>query len=118
MKKIIGIALIVMITLVAITGCPKDVSLTDPIVGTWEDEYLLGKTKLVFNNDDTTVEIITLIDADVVTRNGTWTSNDTTITRTWSGTSSDTLTYLLTNHNKEMSLTSSVTGVSGTFIKQ
>ncbi len=55
MKKFIGLALIALVTLSALAGCAHDVSIIEPIVGTWQNDGI-GVTALVFNNDDTVVE--------------------------------------------------------------
>jgi hypothetical protein len=113
MKKFIG--LILALVMIALAGCANDESLFDPIVGTWKSEGI-GTTVLVLNNDKTVVETYTLVGAVGVTKSGTWSSDSTNITRTWSDNSTDTDAYTFSSSNSEMTLTAG--GISVTYTRQ
>ncbi len=117
MKRIAGLLLVCGIAATLfIGGCAQDVSLIEPIVGTWEAENLVGTTTAVFNRDATCVSTYTPFEGLGFTNTGTWTSTSDTITRTWSDDSTDVHTYSFASYNREMTLTNG--GVSTMYTRQ
>lgn len=56
MKKLIGLALVLLITMVFFVGCPQDVNHFDPIVGTWQIGSEGANTVLLLKNNYTMIE--------------------------------------------------------------
>ena len=115
MKRFFGL-LIILTTL--LVGCSNDSSLFDNLVGTWKADDLIGSTTLVLNKDDTAVQTYTLINDVGATKSGTWTSNDVTVTRTWSESDSDTDYYSLNSNNSVLTLSSTPNGTATVFERQ
>lgn len=114
MKKFIGLA-IALVAIIALAGCPRDVSIFEPIVGTWEHSGIV-KTGIVYTNDAKVIRTVTALDAVSVVTKGTWKSDSSTITTTWSDDSVTTATYTFSSDNKEMTLVTGV--VSLTYTRQ
>ena len=113
MKKFIGLVLV--LATIVLASCANDESLFDSIVGTWKNDGTLGTTVLVLNNDNTVVKTVTLLSVVGVAKNGTWTSNSTSITITWSDNSTEAYAYTFSSDNNEMTLTSG--GISTTYTR-
>lgn len=118
MKKIISFALIAIISLVALAGCSQNSSENpfEPIIGTWSVSTLgVVSTRLVFNSDGTTSETTTVVGIDT-TKSGTWTSTDTTLTRTWDD-STEVKYYKFASDNDEMTLSDDPDGIAVTYTR-
>jgi len=119
MRKLISLAIVAFVSVAVLVGCAQDVSVIQPIVGTWQNDKVLGSyTTIVLNNDASTTQTITVLGVVGITSNGTWTSNDTTITRTWSDGSTDVKYYTFADSNKQMTLSDSVGGAAITYTRQ
>jgi hypothetical protein len=116
MKRFIGLGL-TLVLMAVLGGCSQDSSILDPVVGTWDSTGIIG-TRMVYNRDDSCVETNTILGAVQYTKTGTWTSNDDSITRTWSDDSSDVLYYSLSSGDDEMTISLSPGGVSTTYERQ
>ena len=115
MKKFIGLALVVMIALVAFTGCPQDVNPLEPIVGTWQIGPDGASTVLLLKSNHDMVETGTLgIFGSSV--EGTWTSNSDTVTFNYAGGTDKTWNYELMSKNEELKLSSGIN--SKTYTRQ
>lgn len=116
MKRFIGFGLVLAVV-VAFAGCSQDVSILEPVVGTWDSTGIVG-TRMVFNRDDSCVQTNTLLGVVQYTKTGTWDSDDDTITRTWSDESVDVLYYSLSSNNDELTVSVTSGGVSTTYDRQ
>ena len=87
-----------------------------PIIGTWTATTLGIPTTLVFNTDETTVETTTVLGVGS-TKSGKWTSNDKTITRTWSDGSIEVKYYVFADAKKQMIMSNSPDGAAITYFK-
>jgi uncharacterized lipoprotein NlpE involved in copper resistance len=118
MKKIISFALIAIISLVALAGCSQNSSENplEPIIGTWSVTTLGIPTTLVFNSDGTTNSTTTVLGISSTT-SGTWTSTDTTITRTWADGSTDLKYYKFASDNDQMTLSDDPDGLAITYTR-
>lgn len=112
-EKFIGLVLV--LATIVLASCANDESLFDSIVGTWKNDGTLGTTVLVLNNDNTVVRTVTLLSVVGDAKNGTWTSNSTSITITWSDNSTEAYAYTFSSDNNEMTLTSG--GISTTYTR-
>jgi len=115
MKRLIGLLIILGVFFV---GCSNDSSIFEPLVGTWKASDIIGTTTLVLNKDDSAVQTYTLVNDVGVTKKGTWTSNDNTVTRTWSDSDVDTDYYSLSSNNSVMTLSSTPDGVATVYERQ
>lgn len=115
MKRILGILIILSVFLV---GCSNDSSIFEPLVGTWKASDVIGSTTLVLNKDDSAVQTYTLINDVGVTKHGTWTSNDDTVTRVWSDSDVDVDYYSLSSSNSVLTLSSTPDGVATVYERQ
>ena len=116
MRKIFSFAIIAIISLAAFVGCAQDSDVFQPLVGSWGVTTLGIPTTIVINKDGTTVETTTALGISV-TKSGTWTSNDSTITRTWSDGSKDVKYYTFADSNDKLVLSDSVGGVAITYTR-
>jgi hypothetical protein len=117
MRKLLSLAIVAFVSIAVLVGCSQDSSVLQPIVGTWSVTTLGIPTTVVFNNDATTVETTTVLGISV-TKTGTWTSNDTTITRTWSDGSTNVKYYTFADSNNQLVLSDSADGVAITYTRQ
>lgn len=101
MKRLLGVAALVMLGL---SGCSLFVTLFNPVVGTWEYTGLFGVTTATFQSDKTVVETWTVGDLGF-SKSGIWSSEGTTLTITWSDSSIDTYTYLVSPDRSQMTVT-------------
>jgi len=125
MKKIVPFAIIAFLSVMAFVGCAQSSSGGDsggvaavfqPIIGTWTATTLGIPTTLVFNTDETTVETTTVLGVGS-TKSGKWTSNDKTITRTWSDGSIEVKYYVFADAKKQMIMSNSPDGAAITYFK-
>jgi hypothetical protein len=100
MKRTIGIAVLFALLL---GSCNFFGSLVNPIIGTWETTILGVTVSSVFNTDGTFTDTNSL-GVVGVTESGTWTSDSSTITKTWPDNSTDSLSYSFNSDNSEMVL--------------
>lgn len=118
MKRFLGIT---VLSLLVFVGCEQTTDAIagffEPIIGTWESTILGVTTTLVFNADETCTETITIAGVGD-TKNGTWDANDSTITRSFSDGTSDTLYYSFNSDKDELTLSSSPGGLSVTYTEQ
>jgi len=115
MKRLMGLLIILSVFLV---GCTNDSSIFEPLVGTWQADDLVGSTTLVLNKDDSAVQTYTLINDVGVTKHGTWTSDDDTVTRVWSDSDTDTDYYSLSSNNSVLTLSSTPNGTATVYERQ
>lgn len=113
MKKFSGFILV--LAMIGLVGCANDESLFDPIVGTWKNEGI-GTTVLVLNRDNTVVETYSVADIVGSEKSGTWSSDSTSITITWSDDTIETRAYTFSSDHDEMTLTGD--GSSLTYTRQ
>ncbi len=114
MKRTNGIAVLFALLL---GGCNFFGSLVNPIIGTWETTILGVSVSSVFNTDGTFTDTNSL-GVIGMTENGTWTSDSTTITKTWSDESIDSLSYSFNSDNSEMVLALTPGGLAITYSRQ
>lgn len=114
MKRLFGLLIILSVFLV---GCSNDSSVFEPLVGTWKADNAIGTTTLVLNKDDTAVQTYAVGSA-VTTKNGTWSSNDNTVTRTWSSSDIDTDYYSLSSNNSVLTLSKTPNGTATVYERQ
>ena len=115
MKKL---AVIILVGMLVISSCALT-ELLNPIVGTWEDTILGTTTRYDFNSDGTALRTVTVFDVLGSTTAGTWTSDSTTLTTTWSGSSDENVDYYsFSEGNSIMTLTPEAGGVVYTFTRQ
>lgn len=107
MKKLIGLALVLLITMVFFVGCPQDVNPFEPIVGTWKIGSGAANTVLLLKNNYTMEETGTL-GIFGSTKEGTWESDSTTVTFTFEGGTEEIWDYELMAKNEELKLSSGV----------
>jgi hypothetical protein len=115
MKRLFGLLVILSVFFV---GCSNDSSIFEPLVGTWKADNAIGSTVLVLNNDDTAVQTYTLVNDFGTTKSGTWSSNDDTVTRTWSSSDVDTDYYSLSSNNSVLTLSSTPNGTATVYERQ
>jgi len=115
MKRLFGLLIILSVFFV---GCSNDSSIFEPLVGTWKAADLVGTTTLVLNKDDSAVQTYTLINDVGTTKNGTWSSNGDTVTRTWSASDIDTDYYSLSSNNSVLTLSSTPNGTATVYERQ
>jgi hypothetical protein len=116
MRKLFSLAIVAFVSIAVLVGCSQDSDVFQPIVGTWSVTTLGIPTTIVFNKDASTVETTTILGISA-TKTGTWTSNDTTITRTWSDGSTDVKYYTFADSNNQMILSASADGVAITYTR-
>ena len=113
MKKFIAVSVFVMLVL---AGCDLTGPLFDPIVGTWEVSVLGVTTTIVFNSDRTSTTTQTVLGIGV-SSSGTWASDGSTITRSWTG-ESDVIDFYSFNSNRSaMTLSPEAGGLAATFTR-
>lgn len=100
MKKLIGIALVAALF---IGSCNFLGSIINPVIGTWETTILGVTVTSVFNADHTFTDTNSLGSVGV-TQNGTWTSDSSTITKTWSDDTTDDYSYSFNSDKSEITL--------------
>jgi len=115
MKRLFGLLVILSVFFV---GCSNDSSIFEPLVGTWKANNAIGTTVLVLNKDDSAVQTYTLINDVGTTKSGTWTSNDNTVTRTWSSSDIDTDYYSLSSNNSKLTLSKTPDGTATVYERQ
>jgi hypothetical protein len=116
MKRTIGLATLIALTL-ALAGCNWLGSIVNPIIGTWETTVLGVTVNAVFNADATCTETNSLGQVGV-SRNGTWTSDATTLSKTWADGSVESYVYSFNSDNTRMTLAPSSGGLSLTYDRQ
>jgi hypothetical protein len=104
MKKLIGALLV---SLAVLMSCDSVGTIFNPLIGTWEMTVLGVKTTLVFHTDKTCTEATTVADVVGVSKAGTWTSDSSTVTRTWSDASTDTYSYSFNSDKSSLTLSPS-----------
>ena len=102
MKKTTGI-LVALAVAMLLVGRNAVGTLFNPIIGTWQANVLPVSVEVVYDADGTCTETNSL-GASGVTKNGTWTSDSSTITSTWSDDSNSVYTYSFNSDNTEMTL--------------
>lgn len=117
--KIVSVSVIALFVVLA--GCQSTGnaigSVFNPVIGTWSSETLGAETEMVFNADDTTTETVTILGIST-TKNGQWSSNDTSIYRTWEDGSVDTHYYSFTADTNKLTLSNSSKGVSKSYTRK
>ena len=113
MKKYIGIALLVVL---GFSSCQQAAQLFNPVIGTWELNVVGVVTRDVFQTDGTTTQTVT-VGGIGVAKTGTWTSDGSLLTRTWSSpdSGSDVHAYSFNSDKSKMYLTPVPDGISVTF---
>jgi len=115
MKRLFGLLIVLSALFV---GCSNDSSIFEPLVGTWKANDIVGNTVLVLNKDDTAVQTYTLINDVGTTKSGAWSSNDNTVTRTWSASDVDTDYYSLSSNNSVLTLSKTPDGTATVYERQ
>ncbi len=114
MKKNIGVIVLLALLL---GSCSLVETILNPVIGTWETTILGLTVTSVFNADDTFTDTNSLGSLGV-TESGTWTSDSTTITKTWSDESTDEFTYSFNSDNTEMNLSLNPDGLVVIYSRQ
>jgi len=110
-------AVIAVIAMLVISGCALT-ALINPIIGSWENTTIGITTEYDLNSDGTGLRTVTLLGVGVVTP-GTWSSDSTTLTMTWSGSTEDQVAYYAFNgDNSIMTLTPAGGGLISEFTRQ
>lgn len=122
MKKIVTIALIAITSLALLVGCSQNTSdgvagVFQPIIGTWSDTTLGVDTTLVFSADGSTIKTTSVLGISS-TKNGMWTSNAATITRTWSADSVEVDYYTFSDNNTNMTLSATPDGLATIYLRE
>jgi len=115
MKRLFGLLIILSVFFV---GCSNDSSIFEPLVGTWKADNAIGTTVLVLNKDDTAVQTYTLINDVGTTKSGSWTSTDSTVTRTYSSSDVDIDYYSLSSNNSVLTLSKTPNGTATVYERQ
>jgi hypothetical protein len=113
MKRLIGIGILV---LVVFFGCDAFGSIFNPVIGDWEATVVGVTTTNMHHADGTCSETSSLLGIGV-SKTGTWESDGTLLTRTWSGDSPEVLYYTFSSNKKQMTLSSAPGGVSVTYTR-
>jgi len=110
-------AVIAVIAMLVISGCALS-ALINPIIGTWENTTSVLTTKYDLNSDGTSLRTLTALGVGVVTT-GIWSSDSTTLTMTWAGSTEDQVDYYAFNSdNSIMTLTPAGGGLVSEFTRQ
>jgi len=112
MKRTLVVAVLAVILF---AGCESVGNIFNPIVGTWESSIWFPDQVIDFERDGDVRQTDSIGDIGG-TKEGNWTSNDSTITITWDDASSDVYSYNLNSNNSELTLTQS--GGSRTYDRQ
>lgn len=102
MKRTASILVAIAVAMLLV-GCNAVGTLFNPIIGTWQADVLAISAEVVYDADGTCTETNSL-GASGVSKNGTWTSDSSTITSTWSDESSSSYTYSFNSDSTEMTL--------------
>jgi len=117
MKRSVALLLIAVAVL---AGCvhTKNIigSVFNPIVGTWVSSSMGVDTRITFNADKTCTQTVTVLGVGT-TKNGTWDSNETVITRTWSDHAVDYHYYTFNSDTTEMTQSMSAEGLATIYKK-
>lgn len=115
MRRLIIVAIVATL---AFTGCQNTGnvigSVFNPLIGTWTSSTLGVKTEMVFNVDKSTTETVTILGV-TTTKNGTWNSNGTNVTRTWADGSIDAHFYSFSSNAKKLTFSDSSDGMAINF---
>lgn len=117
MKKSSVYIVVVLIASIALAGCNL-LSQESAIIGTWEDTILGVTTTYVFNGDGSAVGTTSMSGVGVST-NGDWSSDSTTLTISWDGSTEDDVSnYSFNGDATTMTLSPPGGGLSRTFARQ
>jgi len=114
MKRTIVITILFALIL---SGCNFLGSIVNPVIGTWKTTILGVSVNSVFNADNSFTDTNSL-GAIGVTESGTWSSDSTTINKTWPDDTTDIFSYSFNSDKSEMTLAPYPSGASISYSRQ